>query len=54
MPRPVTALFIWAISGLDGVRQIGAAGAGEARALIVAMTAASRSCSTPALLAVRS
>jgi 2-dehydropantoate 2-reductase len=52
MPVLVMALFIWTISKLDSVRQIGAGGAGEARTLIDAMTAVARN-HTPALLAVR-
>jgi 2-dehydropantoate 2-reductase len=52
MPMPLTTLFIWTVSRLDAVRQMGAAGAGEARTLIDAMTAAARS-QTPALLAIR-
>jgi 2-dehydropantoate 2-reductase len=52
MPIVMMALFIWTISRLDSVRQIGAGGSGEARTLIDAMTEVSRS-HMPALLAVR-
>jgi 2-dehydropantoate 2-reductase len=52
MPLVVMTLFIWTISRLDSVRQIGAGGSGEARALIDAMTEVSRN-HLPALLAVR-
>jgi 2-dehydropantoate 2-reductase len=52
MPILGMALFLWTMSRLEGVRQIGAAGAGEARALIDAMIAVART-PTPALLAIR-
>jgi 2-dehydropantoate 2-reductase len=52
MPLVVMALFIWTISRLESVRQIGAGGSGEARTLIDAMTEVARR-NLPALLAVR-
>jgi 2-dehydropantoate 2-reductase len=52
MPLVVMALFIWTISRLESVRQMGAGGSSEARTLIDAMTEVSRS-HLPALLAVR-
>jgi 2-dehydropantoate 2-reductase len=52
MPVVVMALFLWTASRAHAVRQIGVAGAGEARSLLDAMTAAARS-DTPALRAVR-
>ena len=52
MPLAARTLFLWTMSRLDSIRNIGAAGTGEARALIDAMTAVAPR-KTPALLAIR-
>lgn len=52
MPTPLVASLLWTASRLDAIRESGAAGYGEPRALIDAMSAAGAG-ETPALLAVR-
>ncbi|MBZ5708407.1 ketopantoate reductase family protein [Nannocystis pusilla] len=52
LPTPMTAAFLWALTRLSAIQRSGAAGFGEPRALIDAMTAASPD-PTPALQAIR-
>jgi 2-dehydropantoate 2-reductase len=52
MPTPMTAAFLWTITRLASIQKSGAAGLGEPRALIDAMTAAAPG-PTPALQAIR-
>jgi hypothetical protein len=52
LPTPVVASLLWTGSRLGAIRKAGAAGYGEPRTLIDAMSAAAPG-ETPALLAVR-
>ena len=52
LPIPLAASLLWTASRLSALRKAGAAGYGEPRALIDAMSAAAPG-ETPALLAVR-
>lgn len=52
LPVPLTAGLLWTLSRLPAIRRSGAAGPGEPRTLIDAMSAAAPG-QTPALLAVR-
>ena len=52
LPIPITASLLWTTSRLGALRKAGAAGYGEPRTLIDAMSAAAPG-ETPALLAVR-
>jgi 2-dehydropantoate 2-reductase len=52
LPTPLMALVLWALSRFPEIRKAGAAGPGEPRTLIDAMSAAAPG-ETPALLAIR-
>lgn len=52
MPKPMVAALLWTLTRVTAMRKTGAAGPGEPRALIDAMTAAAPG-ETPALLAIR-